>query len=274
MRLASYMRGLGIGMAATALILHFSAAGDTKASGTERNITPTEAASNLRLSESGTGVVSVTPTLAAGSVTDLTGAAETAEEDKNEKSVSDDIPLLLPGLSGNEAEVPEGLITPAPSPEAEADPTGVPTATKVPTATRVPTATKAIEPTATKAVEPTATKAAEPTATPSPTPSPAPTPTKAPTPTPVPVTTPTQAASSNTQVSLNTQEQEVVVVSGDDSYSVSRKMADAGIIPSAAEFDKYMCANGYDRRIATGIHKIPANCSYQRICEILTKKAR
>ncbi|MBR6258383.1 MAG: hypothetical protein IKR23_13590 [Lachnospiraceae bacterium] len=279
MKLASYLRGLGIGMAATALILHFSG-GNVNNTGNETGTTAvaqnTDNNTGTRLSESGSG--SERPSSAD---TGAFAGMIPPDDGEGDRSVSADLPGLLPGVSSDEVQEdrPEeaGMLTPT---EANA-----PTATRVPTATQVPTATHAVEPTATHAIEPTATHAAEPTATkvptpttaptntptPAPTSTPTPAPTKAPTPTPVPVTTPTPASSTGGQVSLNTEEKEVVVVSGDDSYSVSRKMADAGIIPSAAEFDKYMCANKYDRHIATGIHKIPAGCSYQRICEILTK---
>ncbi|MBQ9866394.1 MAG: hypothetical protein IJM34_05175 [Lachnospiraceae bacterium] len=257
MKLASYMRGLGIGMAATALILHFSGGTQIKSEGGDKPVAAVSENTNKRLSEVG----EETPTPEYGG----TFAGMIPDKGEPQHTVSDDLIAGLSGVSINESDETAAVLTPT---EGEGS-QEAPTATKVPTATQVPTATHAIEPTATKAIEPTATKAVAPTATP------VPEPTKAPTPTPLPVVTPTSAASASAGgVSLNGEEKEVVVISGDDSYSVSRKMADAGIIPSAAEFDKYMCANKYDRRITTGIHKIPANCSYQRICEILTTKAR
>ena len=71
---------------------------------------------------------------------------------------------------------------------------------------------------------------------------------------------------------MNTQDMEITVVAGDGSYTVSRRLSEAGIVSSAAEFDEFLCRNGYDRKICTGRHLIAAGASYTRIAEILTGK--
>jgi hypothetical protein len=49
-------------------------------------------------------------------------------------------------------------------------------------------------------------------------------------------------------------------------------MAEAGIVTSAKELDDYLCAHGYDRKICTGAHTIPAGASYEEIGKIITSK--
>ena len=255
MKLSSYLRGLGIGMAATALILHFSGIGKAPAMTDEEikaRAVQLGMSENIRLSESGGATedkdISVTP---APTLTPTDAATPTPTKETEPTGTEEN--TQLPADAGITTPTQsESAVTTTPTPTIAATSTPTTSPTKAPTSTPTTTPTKA----------PTAT----------PTPTAAPTPTKAPTPTAVPLVTPTPASSSSGQVSINTEEKEVVVSSGDDSYSVSKKMVSAGIITSAAEFDKYMCANGYDRHIATGIHKIPAGSSYQKICEILTKK--
>ena len=64
----------------------------------------------------------------------------------------------------------------------------------------------------------------------------------------------------------------MTVRSGDGSQTVARKMAEAGIVTSAKELDDYLCAHGYDRKICTGAHTIPAGASYEEIGKIITSK--
>lgn len=62
----------------------------------------------------------------------------------------------------------------------------------------------------------------------------------------------------------------IQVVSGDSSDRVARKLEEAGIIASASEFDRYLCSNGYDRRISTGTYTIPEGSSDQEIAKMIT----
>lgn len=65
---------------------------------------------------------------------------------------------------------------------------------------------------------------------------------------------------------------EIMVVGGDSSVSVARRLYEAGLVESAVEFDKYLCENGYDRRICTGKHEMPCNADFKELAEILCSK--
>ena len=62
----------------------------------------------------------------------------------------------------------------------------------------------------------------------------------------------------------------ITIVSGDGSYTVAKKLADAGVVESAASFDTFLCQNGYDKRLRTGTFQIPANASGEQIARIVT----
>ncbi|MBR5421288.1 MAG: hypothetical protein IK115_09095 [Lachnospiraceae bacterium] len=256
MRLASYVRGIGIGMAVTALILHFSdgrtasAISDEEIKARAAQLGMTE---STRLSEAGKeGNISANTTVS------LVNVGESG----------------LPGLPGLE----EAEATPAPTEEQKAADTPTPTKAELTTPTPDTAEEKAA---ATATPIPTNTPTPAPTNTPTPTPEPTATPTPWPTntPTPTPTVKPTNTPTPTVKVdaggdqkSTNTEEKEITVVAGDGSYTVARRLAEAGIVPSAAEFDEFLCKNGYDRKICTGRHIIPAGVSYTRIAEILTGK--
>ena len=62
----------------------------------------------------------------------------------------------------------------------------------------------------------------------------------------------------------------ITVNSGDGSYTVARKLADAGVVTSAENFDEYLCSNGYDKRLRTGTFSIPADAGDEQIARIVT----
>ncbi len=62
----------------------------------------------------------------------------------------------------------------------------------------------------------------------------------------------------------------ITIGSGDGSYSASRKLADVGAVESADEFDDYLCNNGYDKKIRAGTYTIPANASNEQMAKIIT----
>lgn len=62
----------------------------------------------------------------------------------------------------------------------------------------------------------------------------------------------------------------ITVNSGDGSHTVARKLADAGVVTSAETFDAYMCEHGYDKRLRTGTFSIPADASDEQIARIVT----
>ena len=61
----------------------------------------------------------------------------------------------------------------------------------------------------------------------------------------------------------------VVVERGSGSDAVARKIEAAGLVANASEFDRYLCNNGYDKRISAGNHKIPINAREEEIAKIL-----
>lgn len=72
--------------------------------------------------------------------------------------------------------------------------------------------------------------------------------------------------------SVATEGTYITVYGGDGSDTVARRLAEAGVVSSAAEYDAYLCANGYDVRICTGEHFIPAGATYEEIAIILTTR--
>lgn len=58
---------------------------------------------------------------------------------------------------------------------------------------------------------------------------------------------------------------------GDSSVSVARRAADAGLVQSAADFDVFLCRNGYDKRISIGNYEITEGASEKEIADIITK---
>lgn len=73
-----------------------------------------------------------------------------------------------------------------------------------------------------------------------------------------------------TEATDNQQEVTVTIVSGDSSYSVAKKLADAGIVLTAESYDAYLCANGYDKKLRTGTFAIPKTASDEQIARIVT----
>lgn len=62
----------------------------------------------------------------------------------------------------------------------------------------------------------------------------------------------------------------ITINSGDGSHTVARKLADAGIVTSADTFDEFLCQNGYDKKLRTGTFSIPVDASDEQIARIVT----
>lgn len=62
----------------------------------------------------------------------------------------------------------------------------------------------------------------------------------------------------------------ITISSGDGSYTVSKKLADIGAVSSAETYDKFLCQNGYDKKIRTGTYTIPADASDEQMARIIT----
>ena len=61
----------------------------------------------------------------------------------------------------------------------------------------------------------------------------------------------------------------IEIVSGEGSFSVCTKLEKAGLIASASSFDRYLYDKGYDRKLRIGIHEIPADAKPEEIAEIV-----
>lgn len=66
----------------------------------------------------------------------------------------------------------------------------------------------------------------------------------------------------------------VTINSGDGSDTVARRLVELGVITDAGDFDRYLCQNGYDKKLATGNHEINAGAGYPEIAETLIKRAK
>ena len=58
---------------------------------------------------------------------------------------------------------------------------------------------------------------------------------------------------------------------GDSSVAVARRAAEAGLVSSAADFDVFLCRNGYDKRISVGSYEIIEGMTEKEIADIITK---
>ena len=67
---------------------------------------------------------------------------------------------------------------------------------------------------------------------------------------------------------------EITVNSGDGSLTVAKKLVQAGLVDDAAEFDRFLCQNGYDKRICTGVHSFAKGASDEEIAKELTRKGK
>lgn len=60
------------------------------------------------------------------------------------------------------------------------------------------------------------------------------------------------------------------IVKGDSSVSVSKRLAEAGLVDDAAAYDRYLCQNGYDKKIRVGNYEIPVHATQEEIARIIT----
>lgn len=62
----------------------------------------------------------------------------------------------------------------------------------------------------------------------------------------------------------------IIIKSGESSYTVSKKLAEIGAVESAADFDTYLCEHGYDKKIRAGTYTIPTDASDEQMAKIVT----
>lgn len=80
-----------------------------------------------------------------------------------------------------------------------------------------------------------------------------------------------ESSAADTQTVTGAAKQ-ITVSSGDGSDTVARKLYEAGLISDASSYDRYLCQNGYDKKICTGVKTIPAGATEAEIAKILTTR--
>ena len=203
MNLKYYLRGLGIGIVVSTLLVGIAA--------NNRNETLSDEEIRQRASE--LGMVE-----ASGILADEIPSAEDDEQEKAEAA-----PTVAPTKAPEEKEAPTAA--PTKEPEEKEAPTAAPT------------------------------KKPEEKETPSPTP-----------------VKETEEKKSEVSASEMTGTVTITVKSGDGSYSVCKKLEEAGVIESAAAYDNYLYQNGYDKRIIAAVYEIPVDADEEQIARIITGK--
>ncbi len=88
-----------------------------------------------------------------------------------------------------------------------------------------------------------------------------------------PVAQETDSEEGTTETPSETDQTVTITVSrGSGSETVARSCAKAGLVESASEFDKYLIDNGYSKSIRVGTFEIPMGADLQTIAKILTSK--
>lgn len=218
MNLKYYLRGLGVGVIVTALIMGIAAGGKK------------ERLSNEEIKERARAL---------GMVEESTVLANAFGEQEADSEKS--------------KETEEPLVQLTPTPAATEEPAPVTPEQEEPLAAPSPGAESEMEPV--KTPEPGSEEVSE-----------------APEPAAAEVQEPVSEA--------ETEEEEVIqdgnlvtiqVNKGDGSLTVSKKLEEAGLIASAYEFDRYLCQNGYDKRLNVGTFEIPAGTPPEQMAKILAK---
>ena len=247
MGLKYYLRGLGVGIVVTALIMGIAAGVNSKEKLSDSEIR--ERAKEL------------------GMVEESTVLADTFAQGNGNSPQEEAMPSQTPEATAESTQepAPEATEEPASSPAAA---TETPEQEPEAAATEKPTTAPTEKPTQKPTQAPTATPTQKPTQTPAPAPSQKPADTSEKAPTQAPEETPaTQEASSAGQ----SESVRIEVVSGDSSVTVCKKLAQAGLVESASEYDSYLCGNGYDKSIRAGVFEIPVDAGEKEIAEIITK---
>jgi len=61
----------------------------------------------------------------------------------------------------------------------------------------------------------------------------------------------------------------ITIRSGESSVTVSKTLEAAGLVENASAYDRFLCENGYDRKIRVGTYEIPVGASEEEIAEII-----
>ena len=216
MKLKYYLRGLGIGILVTTVILSLAGVG-------RKNMTDEEVVK--RAKELGM----VESTL----LSDLPDQTKTEEVRPTEPEISLQPETSEPEESASTPETPEAPEETTTTPETPAAPEETTTTQETPTAP-----------------EETTTTQETPTA---------------------PEETPVSPEDGNPDTPAR-ETVTLVIGRGESSTTVSKNLKKAGIVEDAAAFDRFLCNNGYDKKIITGTYEIPYGASEEEIAKIITRK--
>lgn len=122
--------------------------------------------------------------------------------------------------------------------------------------------------------ETTTEPAAEPETTAEPTPHPTAEPEATAEPTPELAAEPETTAEPTTDPATEQESILITIRSGESSVSVSKALEEAGLVASAQAYDRYLCENGYDKKIRSGEHRIPVGADDAEIAAIITSGKR
>ena len=87
---------------------------------------------------------------------------------------------------------------------------------------------------------------------------------------PVPSTSSEIVPETTTSVPESVESVTVEIFRGDSSYTVSKRLEEAGLVADAREFDAYLVDNGHSRSIRAGTYRIPVGASWEEIADIIS----
>ena len=64
---------------------------------------------------------------------------------------------------------------------------------------------------------------------------------------------------------------DITINPGEGSYVISQKLEQSGLIDDAAEYDAYLCDNGYHTKLRAGVHKIPMGSTREEIAKLFCR---
>lgn len=232
MKLRFYMRGLGIGIIITVLLMSILARSGNAGELSDEEIRAR--AARLGMVEGQSGVLS-----------DLVRTANPKERD----------------VSGSDTD-----LTPAAT--QKPDSTSASDSTKEPANSSTFTATPKPANSSTSTAAPKPANASTPTAAPKPANSSTPAASKKPDNSSAPVSE-SEQPNGNEQGASN-ETVTITIKKGVSSETVSRILAEAELVDDAAVYNKYLCDNGYDQFMRAGVFKIPKGSSGEEIAKIIS----
>ena len=230
MNLKYYLRGLGVGIVVTSLILGIGL-GSRK-----------ETLSNEEIKERARtlGMVEESITVAE--------AAAQKEEEAQEKVTADPVPE-------ENAEGDAETIVSA-EPEVSSEPavrvSAAPEASEEPKVSAASEPEASEEPNASAASEPAASAAPEAGATPE-----------------AGVKPVADEAEEDSGTAPAKEIVDITINPGEGSYVISQKLEQSGLVDDATEYDAYLCDNGYHTKLRAGVHKIPMGSTREEIAKLL-----